>query len=217
MKEFKDKVAVITGAASGIGRAMAERCVQEGMKVVLADVDVGIVGENRSKHESLGRDGAGCPDRCFPSQATSKRWPKRPLTPSGRSTCSATMPACRYGCVRLGKHHRGLGMGHRRQSMGRDSRRARLCPHHAGTRYGVPHRQHRLHGRTPFWSRVGSLQGDQAWCRHPLGNAPSRAGRARGKGQGLGALSGGCQHADHGVGAEPSWTPSERSPYVQQT
>ncbi len=38
MKDFKDKVAVITGAASGIGRAIAERCVQEGMKVVLADI-----------------------------------------------------------------------------------------------------------------------------------------------------------------------------------
>ncbi len=39
MKEFKDKVAVITGAASGIGRGIAERCVQEGMKVVLADIE----------------------------------------------------------------------------------------------------------------------------------------------------------------------------------
>ena len=39
MKEFKDKVAVITGAASGIGRAVAERCAQEGMKIVLADVE----------------------------------------------------------------------------------------------------------------------------------------------------------------------------------
>src|SRR3954454_6003237 len=39
MKEFQDKVAVITGAASGIGRALAERCAHEGMKVVLADVD----------------------------------------------------------------------------------------------------------------------------------------------------------------------------------
>jgi NAD(P)-dependent dehydrogenase (short-subunit alcohol dehydrogenase family) len=39
MKGFRNKVAVITGAASGIGRGLAERCVQEGMKVVLADID----------------------------------------------------------------------------------------------------------------------------------------------------------------------------------
>lgn len=39
MKEFKGKVAVITGAASGIGRSLAERCAQEGMKVVLADIE----------------------------------------------------------------------------------------------------------------------------------------------------------------------------------
>ena len=41
MKEFKDKVAVITGAASGIGFGLAERCAREGMKVVLADVEGG--------------------------------------------------------------------------------------------------------------------------------------------------------------------------------
>jgi NAD(P)-dependent dehydrogenase (short-subunit alcohol dehydrogenase family) len=39
MKDFKGRVAVITGAASGIGRGLAERCVHEGMKVVLADLD----------------------------------------------------------------------------------------------------------------------------------------------------------------------------------
>ena len=39
MKEFRGKVAVVTGAASGIGRAMAERFAREGMKIVLADVE----------------------------------------------------------------------------------------------------------------------------------------------------------------------------------
>jgi NAD(P)-dependent dehydrogenase (short-subunit alcohol dehydrogenase family) len=39
VKELVGKVAVVTGAASGIGFAMAERFALEGMKVVLADVE----------------------------------------------------------------------------------------------------------------------------------------------------------------------------------
>lgn len=39
MKALKDKVAVITGAACGIGRGMAERFLAAGMKLVLSDVD----------------------------------------------------------------------------------------------------------------------------------------------------------------------------------
>jgi NAD(P)-dependent dehydrogenase (short-subunit alcohol dehydrogenase family) len=39
MKEFAGKVAVITGGASGIGRGIAEACVQAGVNVVLADVE----------------------------------------------------------------------------------------------------------------------------------------------------------------------------------
>src|SRR5688572_17109184 len=39
MNDFRDRVAVVTGAASGIGRALAERFAAEGMKVVVADVE----------------------------------------------------------------------------------------------------------------------------------------------------------------------------------
>lgn len=39
MRDFDGKVAVITGAASGMGRAYADRCAAEGMKVVLSDID----------------------------------------------------------------------------------------------------------------------------------------------------------------------------------
>lgn len=39
MNELVGKVAVVTGAASGIGRAIAERLGNEGVKVVLADID----------------------------------------------------------------------------------------------------------------------------------------------------------------------------------
>ncbi len=39
MNSFQNKVAVITGAASGIGRGLAEKAAALGMRVVIADVD----------------------------------------------------------------------------------------------------------------------------------------------------------------------------------
>jgi NAD(P)-dependent dehydrogenase (short-subunit alcohol dehydrogenase family) len=39
MEDLRERVAVVTGGASGIGRAMAERFAAEGMRLVLADVE----------------------------------------------------------------------------------------------------------------------------------------------------------------------------------
>ncbi|WP_067733053.1 SDR family NAD(P)-dependent oxidoreductase [Novosphingobium naphthalenivorans] len=41
MRNFRDKVAVVTGGASGIGYALAEALLAEGAKVVLADIEEG--------------------------------------------------------------------------------------------------------------------------------------------------------------------------------
>jgi NAD(P)-dependent dehydrogenase (short-subunit alcohol dehydrogenase family) len=55
VKNFRDRVAVVTGAASGIGLALTERFVAEGMKVVMADIEAGALA---TASEPLRRKGA---------------------------------------------------------------------------------------------------------------------------------------------------------------
>ena len=56
MKEFTNKVAVITGAAGGIGLALAEHAVQEGMKVVISDIRATTLAEAAAKLRAAGGD-----------------------------------------------------------------------------------------------------------------------------------------------------------------
>ena len=61
MKDFKGKVAVITGAASGIGLALAERFAIEGMKVVMADIDEKALHDAVEKLKAQGTEALAVP------------------------------------------------------------------------------------------------------------------------------------------------------------
>ncbi len=56
MRDLRGKVAAVTGAASGIGRALAERFAREGMRVVLADVEEKPLAEARTAIAQLGAE-----------------------------------------------------------------------------------------------------------------------------------------------------------------
>ena len=56
VQNFVDRVAVVTGAASGIGFGLAQRFAQEGMKVVLADVESGALDEAAKRLRESGAE-----------------------------------------------------------------------------------------------------------------------------------------------------------------
>ncbi len=53
-KRFSDKCALVTGAASGIGRAVAERLAAEGGRVLCADLNEAAVKESAAAIQSGG-------------------------------------------------------------------------------------------------------------------------------------------------------------------
>jgi NAD(P)-dependent dehydrogenase (short-subunit alcohol dehydrogenase family) len=56
MEEFEGKVAVVTGAASGIGQALATAFAAEGMKLVLADIESGPLEDTAEQLRAGGAD-----------------------------------------------------------------------------------------------------------------------------------------------------------------
>jgi NAD(P)-dependent dehydrogenase (short-subunit alcohol dehydrogenase family) len=63
---LKDKVAVITGAGSGVGRASAQRFAEEGAAVVCADIDLDRAKETVAQIEAGG--GTAVAERCDVAQ-----------------------------------------------------------------------------------------------------------------------------------------------------
>ncbi len=56
MQDFVNKVALVTGAASGIGKTMAERFAREGMRIVLADIEEEPLAQFASQLEARGTE-----------------------------------------------------------------------------------------------------------------------------------------------------------------
>ena len=94
MGQFDDKVAIVTGAGSGIGQAYAEALAREGAAVVVADINP--TARRRSPTGSRVRGtalGAGrrqrpesakaMADRTWPSSAVSTIWSTTPPSSVG--------------------------------------------------------------------------------------------------------------------------------------
>ncbi len=60
MKDFKGKVAVITGAGSGVGRSLAIALAKEGADVVIADIESSAVESVVEEVSQCGGGVIGC-------------------------------------------------------------------------------------------------------------------------------------------------------------
>ena len=110
---FKDKIAVITGGARGIGRAVAERYAKEGARVVIADL---LLDEARQAAAAIGRALAVAVD--VSRRSSSRRWRASSPTEVG----AGRHPGQRRGDLQHGaacRDHRGrLRPAVRRQRQG---------------------------------------------------------------------------------------------------
>jgi NAD(P)-dependent dehydrogenase (short-subunit alcohol dehydrogenase family) len=140
MKEFKDKTAVITGAASGIGRAIAELCAREKMKVVLADIEEEALSQAEKEMKAAGASVLAV------ATDVSRGSDVETLAQKTLDTFGAVHLLCNNAGVGVGGcvWECTLEMGPGRKSVGRNSRHQGFRPHHARSRHRVSHSKHGL-------------------------------------------------------------------------
>ena len=202
MKELRDRVAVVTGGASGIGKGMAGRFAAAGMKLVLADVERGPLAEAVAELRAGGASAVGI--ECDVSKPDAVE----ALAREAFETFGAVHVLCNNAGVAGGAGKATwesslddwswvlgvnlMGVVHGDPELPAEDAR----PGRRG-----PRRQHRVHGGPH--PRRRNLRRQQARGGRALREPVERARDARGEGPGLGALPGLGQHAHHRVGAQP--------------
>jgi NAD(P)-dependent dehydrogenase (short-subunit alcohol dehydrogenase family) len=96
MEDLQGKVAVITGGASGIGKAVAQRAATEGMRIVVADIEEGPLKDAENELTNRGAEAIGVVTDV--SDAASVR-----------SLRDAALD--RFGSVHLVHNNAGVGLG----------------------------------------------------------------------------------------------------------
>jgi NAD(P)-dependent dehydrogenase (short-subunit alcohol dehydrogenase family) len=96
MKDLQRKVAVITGGASGIGRAVADLAAAEGMKIVLGDIEEGPLKEAVDELAGQGAEAIGLVTDVADAASV------RALRDSALD---------RFGAVHLVHNNAGIGLG----------------------------------------------------------------------------------------------------------
>ena len=96
MKSFNQKVAVITGGASGLGRAFADKAASLKMRLVIADVDVNALAKAEQELKAVGAEVATL--RCDVSNADDVQ-------------ALADLAMARFGGVNLLFNNAGVGSG----------------------------------------------------------------------------------------------------------
>ena len=87
MEELRDRVAVVTGGASGIGFGMLEAFAAEGMKLVLADIETEALETATAKLRDAGASVIGVHHRPY----TERRARIRRDYPRGNASVLATL------------------------------------------------------------------------------------------------------------------------------
>lgn len=97
MKNFQNKVAVVTGAASGIGRALATKSAALGMKVVLADIQESALKQAEEELKASGAEVVAVPTD---------------VSQAGEVEALAEQAFATYGAVHLLFNNAGVTVSH---------------------------------------------------------------------------------------------------------